>query len=415
MRPSDDEKVVPFEWLTNFTSLQALLDPEWLFDGHDNEDQDKTFRVLHVGCGSSTLGEILMLSFPRYNYVVNADNDIELLTGMKKRWHSLVQKYATLKGGDIGTLEYVHMDFIKNTAESFHPQLDSSLENKTNGSFELILDKSTLDCLLCSSDGASGLICEVYKQLKPGGVYFLITFNHEDFIAPLLEDCPGTRWEVTKTHAERNVDAPNVVKRNEALLLGSADVRNFGKDESNYSVARMNPKKDQEPKEEDRGIDSSSVAMQSAWTSGTFSPNQNYGRYLNVFICRRNSNCYNFTLNKEAVTNHIHKKNDEYFKQSNPMLTHVRKKELKRLFLKILEYESIADKGSIRSEDEVLSSIVVPLEECYEIMFTDAEKEVLDYCHFLEDWEAFSPADTSNESISGMTFKTAIAFLEMMQ
>lgn len=269
--------------------------------------------------------------------------------------------------------------------------------------------------MLCSSDGASGLICEVYKQLKPGGVYFLITFHHEDFIAPLLEDCPGTRWQVTKSHVERNVDAPNVVKRNEALLLGSADSRNFGKDENSYSVATMNAKMDQDPNQKDRGIESSPLSMQSAWTSGSFCPNQDYARYLNVFICRRDSNCYNFTLDKEAVTNHIHKKNDEYFKQSNPMLTHVRKEELRRLFLKKLEYESIADKDKMRSEDEALSQMVVPLEQCYEIMFTDAEKDVLDYCHFLEDWEAFSPAKTSIEIISGMTFKTAIAFLEMMQ
>ena len=43
--------------------------------------------------------------------------------------------------------------------------------------FDLILDKSTLDCLLCSDDGAAGPLSIIYNHLIHGGIYFVLTVS----------------------------------------------------------------------------------------------------------------------------------------------------------------------------------------------------------------------------------------------
>jgi len=423
----ESESQVPFEWLTNFSSLAQYLNPDTLFPTAKNK-YNRQLQVLHVGCGSSTLGEALLQTFPRYNHVVNVDSDIETLAGMKHRWLRLVEKYMEVHGVTAnelpfsGTLCYSFMNFQQNTnGSSISNDNDNENENisgldpLSSQKFDLILDKSTLDCLLCSDDGAAGLLCTVYKHLKRGGVYFLISFHHVDMVMQLLQ-CPGADWNIQKFVAERSVDSPKTVKKNEAMLY--EDVNRMFQAEN---VAELGIDKEHKNNHDDNHDDDEICrkddmkCVSSAWQSGSFAPDQDYGKTINVFICRRNDSQETNSqdvLDFEAVRMHIHAANDDYYKKNNPMVTHVRVQELRTRFHKEIQ------KRPSRGDEDDSDDPILPLELCYELLFTEAEKEHLPYDFFLEDYEAYvqdHQNDDEKRTKKGMTFEGAVKFLEVMQ
>jgi SAM-dependent methyltransferase len=441
----EEDVHIPFEWLTNFASLARYLNPGSLFpttqqDADDdkildqNEDDEvhvptisnqphnQGLKVLHVGCGSSKLGEMLQRRFPRYNYVLNVDNDVETLVGMKKRWNLRLQKWKEMnliadENHELMVqLKYAVMDFQRNEDTCTnsleleqHPDLDPFQEDPNNKpKFDLILDKSTLDCLLCSDDGAIGLLCKIYEHLKHNGVYFLISFHHVDFILPLLEGCPGVDWTVSRYVVPREVDSPAVVKRYEAMVDKAGLVPFELGIECKDDQYELNDSREEVVESPDI------VPPSSAWASGEFHPDQEYDRTVNVFICRRRGDGDHAGLDQmldyEEVRKHIHLSNDNYFKKHNPMVTHVRMDELKHRFLS--EFKKIT------KESKASASTTLPIRSCYEILFTDAEKEHLTYEFFMEDWIVYCSGRHENGdpvSEDGMTFETAVDFLEMMQ
>ena len=103
----------------------------------------------------------------------------------------------------------------------------------------------------------------------------------------------------------------------------------------------------------------------------------------------------------ESLCAHIHKVNDQWFRDQHPLLTHQRIEELQTKFAKPL-----------------------PLTEAYRELFTTAEREHLTYEHFLEDWEAYCELRASKQKpgsgeadngLQEVSFDTAVAFLEEMQ
>ena len=385
------ESHVPFEWLTNFSSLARYLNPDTLFP---SSQYNQELQVLHIGCGSSTLGEMLLQSFARYSHVVNVDNDVDTLGGMQDRWKRLVGKYMEVHDAAedelpfSGTLYYSYMDF-QQTCDENKDQLE--LDPFPIQQYDLVVEKSTLDCLLCSDDGAAGLLCAVYKHLKPGGVYFLISFHHVDFLMQLLDECPGADWTIERFVVERKLDSSQTVKKNEAMLYDVTET------ESNNDIHKDYKERDD----------------CSPWQSGSFAPDEDYGKTVNCFICRRNGGNGETTLTDVldvvAVKKHIHAANDEYYKKNNPMVTHVRVGELKTQFQK--------KNQKLQRDDNSNDSMILPLECCYDVLFTEAEKEHLTYDFFLEDYEAYLK-DYQNDGIAfknGMTFEGAVKFLEAMQ
>ena len=100
------------------------------------------------------------------------------------------------------------------------------------------------------------------------------------------------------------------------------------------------------------------------------------------------------------------------------MVTSEREKQLRIAFL-----EAAAATMNIKSElgedrELVSSDVVLDLKQCYEILFTDAEKEHLAYEYFLEDWEAYCERLGKGDTIhprEGMTVDIALDFLKEMQ
>jgi SAM-dependent methyltransferase len=336
---ASSEEIRPFEWLTSASSLHPFLVSAL------ERPSDEPRRVLHVGCGSSVLGEHL-LEDQQYNVqqVVNVDEKGEMLGQMQDRWkrlHSLDDR-----------LQFLEADFCTQPIDC------------TSGTFDLVVDKGTLDCTLCRDEASAGLITEVYRLLKPeGGVYLLVSFHHIDLLLPLLENLPGADWDVSHTILMREV---------EDLVTGGKTFK--GKTYTPVEVP----------------VD---VPLQaSAWSSGTFEPDEMYRRTVNVLQCRRRGGSTTSELDRTAVYQHINETNDHWFRSCNPMLTAKRKDELCAAF------------------EELNLSLVAS----YHALFTDAERENLSYDLFMEDWDAFVEKNPELP-VDQISYDTAVRFLDEMQ
>jgi len=160
--------------------------------------QHQQLRALHVGCGTSTLGESLLLeqSFG-ISSVVNTDCDRSYLEKSRLRWehHYIPKKERTDALNK--TMEYRHTDYsLPETAVAADEE------------FDLTIDKSTLDCLLCTDAASANLLCHVSTSVKPLGVYVLISFHYVDFLRPLLGDLPSSDWDVSFHVIARQVGIP---------------------------------------------------------------------------------------------------------------------------------------------------------------------------------------------------------------
>jgi SAM-dependent methyltransferase len=321
------ELIRPFEWLTSPHSLRDLIERETSSNGTTPTTAPK--KALHVGSGSSTLGEFLVeeLGF----HVVNCDRDGETLEGMERRWEQLHHSDED----DLKTrLEFCVVDFCSDPIP--YP----------TESFDVVLDKSTLDCTLCSDRSAARLLVEVYRALAPIGVYILISFHPIEMLRPLLENLPGAVWDVTSTTMERQL---------EDFLGGNKNV------------------------------------------SYTTHDSKQPENLLNVLIARKRRNGNNPTisipeLDFAQVMEHVHRTNDDWFQKQHPLITRARHETLEKEF----------------------GGRAMPLSEAYAVLFTEAEREHLEYDAFLEDWDVFlsKHEELPRDSIS---FQTAVVFLEEMQ
>ncbi|KAF6984565.1 hypothetical protein CFC21_002549 [Triticum aestivum] len=88
-----------------------------------------------------------------------------------------------------------HMDFPQLT----YMQLDvRDMSFFGDGSFDCIIDKGTLDAMMCGDDaphGAYKMLAEVARLMRPGGIYMLITYGAPKERLTLLNQV-RCRWEV---------------------------------------------------------------------------------------------------------------------------------------------------------------------------------------------------------------------------
>ncbi|KAG7349091.1 methyltransferase domain containing protein [Nitzschia inconspicua] len=372
---SPQQTIQPFEWLTSPSSLLTLLQEHVLRQQHTDENitlaqQQRPLQALHVGCGSSTVGEFLVQSVG-FSKVINVDCDHDTMQRMEDRWNQ--RSLSIISSSDAtdaclmsSRMEFLTLDFTK-----------EHLPDKYIDSFDLVLDKSTLDCTLCSDTATAALLVECYRTLRSdGGVYMVISFHELDLLLPLLQNLPGAQWTVTHTTMERQVE--------------------------------------QFPMTSDPSRRGSTVKAQESFPSSEPSHNNNHNskKSLNVLIARRScvldgygNNIATSTLDFDAVYSHVHRVNDRWFQEQQPLLTKLRIHELKEAFEKISDIESnnSTDGGG------------VSLEEAFPILFTEAEREHLTFDHFLEDWEAFVQTHEGLGDGKTLTLETAIAFLTEMQ
>jgi hypothetical protein len=386
--------IQPFEWLTSPTSLSRLIKQHVLLDvNQKNGNASTCLQAMHVGCGSSTAGEFLVqvLGFSK---VVNVDRDEETMQLMQARWLTISSNNdaATTSHSLVSRMEFQILDFTK-----------ESLPSKYSNAFDLVLDKSTLDCTLCSDAATAALLTQVYQTLKVnGGVYLVISFHDVNLLLPLLRDLPGAQWTVEHTTMDRQVEQISVPQKH---------------------VSTRQQRQDPSYIFETTSSSSSSIPSTGSHNS----------KPLNVMIARRflpklqtnngdddhrNHVIANSTIDFKAVKEHVHRVNDQWFRVHQPLLTSKRKQELKEAFWRVAvndDDERNLGPNSTESKD-------IPLDKAFYILFTEAEREHLTFEHFLEDWEAFvqsknlsGNAHPNNLTTRSMTYETAILFLTEMQ
>ncbi|KAK9075625.1 hypothetical protein SSX86_003951 [Deinandra increscens subsp. villosa] len=145
-----------FDWYQKYESLAPLL--------HLYLPIPTTTTILVVGCGNSAFSE--GMSKDGYTDIVNIDISSVVIGEMQKKY------------SDSPRLKYIEMDV-------------RDMKAFEAGSFNAVIDKGTLDSLLCghnSKPNAAKMLEEVERVLKKGGVYILITYGIPAYRLHLLRE-----------------------------------------------------------------------------------------------------------------------------------------------------------------------------------------------------------------------------------
>lgn len=161
-RYAKEEEEEAFDWYQKYPAVSALLH---LYIPPNSPQP----TILVVGCGNSAFSEGMIND--GYGDVVNIDISPVVIRAMHRKYTNRPQlKYLTMDVRDMSAFQAA--------------------------SFDAVIDKGTLDSLLCGSDSrvnARMMLEEVGRVLKDKGVYILITYGAPNYRLPLLrESVPWT-------------------------------------------------------------------------------------------------------------------------------------------------------------------------------------------------------------------------------
>ena len=137
-----------FDWLETYENLKDLLEQFMV---------SKQIRILILGCGNAQFSEDLYDD--GYHNVVNVDISSVVIRLMKERNEE--------RRPD---MEYIVMDI-------------TDMSEFESNSFDLVIDKSTIDCLLCCDESflkVAMMLKESQRVLKVDGIYFAISYGKPD-------------------------------------------------------------------------------------------------------------------------------------------------------------------------------------------------------------------------------------------
>ncbi|KAJ6964588.1 EEF1A lysine methyltransferase 4 isoform X2 [Populus alba x Populus x berolinensis] len=141
-----------FDWYQRYASLRPFV----------RRYIPTSSRVLMVGCGNALMSEDMVDD--GYENIMNVDISSVAIDLMRRKYEDMPQ------------LNYMEMD-VRDM--SFFP----------DESFDAVIDKGTLDSLMCGSDApisAARMLGEVSRLLKPRGIYMLITYGDPKVRMPHL-------------------------------------------------------------------------------------------------------------------------------------------------------------------------------------------------------------------------------------
>ena len=210
-----NEHMEIFEWYQTYDTLK-----EKIIDYLKPEDQ-----ILYVGCGTSKLAEDLYIDEIRN--VTNIDFSENAIKIMEDRYKE----------------QKVEMKYKKMNA--------TNMEEFTNGSFNVVLDKALLDSVLCGENAlpiVDKMINEIYRVMVNGGYYIVISNGNEETRKNLFNP---EMWEYKMLEIE---------KPSKVVVLDEKDPKNYhyiyiltkiGK-EKEEKKDEEEEKKDEEIKEEEK-------------------------------------------------------------------------------------------------------------------------------------------------------------------
>ncbi|KAG0556972.1 hypothetical protein KC19_11G092000 [Ceratodon purpureus] len=158
------QDVGSFDWYQTYANMAPLI----------NMYIPKSDNVLMVGCGNAVISEEMIND--GYETITNIDISQVVIDAMKEKYKNMPQ------------LRYQRMDVR---------QLNYKAKE-----FDSVIDKGMLDSLMCgpsASTNVASMIKEIYRVLKPGGVYMLITYGDPRVRVPHLKS-DKVPWDI-KLHA----------------------------------------------------------------------------------------------------------------------------------------------------------------------------------------------------------------------
>jgi len=158
-----------YDWFKGYGEIKHLI----------NKYVPKDKSVLNVGCGNSGFSESMYQD--DYKRITNIDFSEVVIDDMK-------QKYQGLVG-----LEWQVMDALDMTFES--------------NSFDVVIEKGTIDALMCDqvsawevpddiANSVDKMCSEIYRVLKPNGIFISITFAQPHFRKKLIQK-EKFQWDLT--------------------------------------------------------------------------------------------------------------------------------------------------------------------------------------------------------------------------
>ena len=142
----DEQNGTTFDWLEDYESIKPII---------DNLGIKKESRILNVGCGNSEFSEKMYDEGYTHNYNIDiCQNVIEFMKTRNKDRKGL------------------HFDVM-----------DASDMAYKDESFDLIIDKSTIDALLCGDHCfmlVAKMLKEISRVLKVGGYYIIISYGNPE-------------------------------------------------------------------------------------------------------------------------------------------------------------------------------------------------------------------------------------------
>eukprot|EP00455_Lapot_gusevi_P049693 TRINITY_DN7095_c0_g1_i2.p1 TRINITY_DN7095_c0_g1~~TRINITY_DN7095_c0_g1_i2.p1 ORF type:complete len:208 (-),score=33.02 TRINITY_DN7095_c0_g1_i2:47-670(-) len=152
----------PFEWYQNFEGLKHVLRPHLQLQS----------KILQVGCGNSRVAE---------DMYINGWRDITNIDISSVAIEMMAKKHADKPEMKWLVMDVTQMDFPEKM-------------------FDVIIDKGTLDSLLCGDDAeerAEKMLRGVSSLLKPSGVYICISYGLPENRLSHFEEHPEYGWKVT--------------------------------------------------------------------------------------------------------------------------------------------------------------------------------------------------------------------------
>ena len=179
-KSEEGEAEFQYEWYQDWSSLRALILPLL-------KPNDTNFEVLVPGCGCSALGA---------NIYKEGCKNITCIDNSAVVINQMSDKYSAYQEMEFTVMDATDMEFIP------------------DGTFDLIVDKALFDCQLCSDSNfvkVTNLVREMYRVLKPGGTYVMVSHGKPEsrlgFLTMSEDDATNLDWNVdtkkiTKAHIE---------------------------------------------------------------------------------------------------------------------------------------------------------------------------------------------------------------------
>lgn len=146
----------------------------------------KESKILMLGCGNSDMSELMYKD--GFEQIVNIDISEQLMQGLRDKQEAAMPK-----------MQWLYMNASAMTFDT--------------GSFDVTVDKGTLDAMEQNRDLVLGAVREAHRTLRSGGLFISVTFNPASvrIDAQLQKD---VRWSSCHTHPISKKAVPSGTDKN---------------------------------------------------------------------------------------------------------------------------------------------------------------------------------------------------------